>query len=118
MKWIINRLIKLFGSRGVSDGYHTFDELYKHRIWLFIALCHHYPDRAWKSWQHADGSRWQGWFIAGIDDEWGKQITYHLPFDHFDYLKVKTLPHAPNFDGHTPDQVLCRLMGLSEARHD
>lgn len=26
--------------RSPSDGFHTFEELYDHRITLFIALCH------------------------------------------------------------------------------
>lgn len=36
----INEAIKLLPNAGeVSDGYHTFDELYEHRVALFIALC-------------------------------------------------------------------------------
>jgi len=31
--------------RSPSDGYHTFDELYDHRITLFIALCRFVDNR-------------------------------------------------------------------------
>lgn len=29
----------------ISDGYHTFDELYEHRCLLFIRLCLLQPDK-------------------------------------------------------------------------
>ena len=32
-----------------SDGYHTFNELYRYRTELFAALCNLFPGRAWKS---------------------------------------------------------------------
>lgn len=46
----------------VSDGYHTFKELYAHRVALFIALCNTLiehesdvlVDRVWKSKFHSD----------------------------------------------------------------
>ena len=73
------------------DGYHTFDELYEHRIALFLALmsaedslneefaCDLDTAKIWKSKIHSDGSVMEGWFIAGINQEKGEQITYHLP---------------------------------------
>ena len=36
-------------TKDISDGYHTFQELYEHRIILFSALCNVYPDISWKS---------------------------------------------------------------------
>jgi hypothetical protein len=50
----------------VSDGYHTFGELYEHRITLFLVLMLRHPNISWRSRNHADGSEWEGWFIAGI----------------------------------------------------
>jgi len=41
---------------GGSDGYHTFDELYEHRHWLFLSLMKMWPERAWASKLHADGT--------------------------------------------------------------
>lgn len=114
----------------VSDGYHTFDELYEHRVLLFIALCRHlskemalpmHDDTSdipiysiWASVQHADGSTFGGWFVMGIGKEKGKQITYHLParFWHEVCEFAEILECAPEYDGHTPDDVLKRLEQL------
>lgn len=102
-----------------SDGYHTFDELYEHRAVLFIQLCGFisawrdcvYP--VWRSKLHSDGSSFDGWFIMGIFKEGGKQITYHLPMDKWnDAMFAETLEKAPEFDGHTPADVLKRLDNL------
>lgn len=62
----------------VSDGYHSFKELYDHRIKLFVALCNvlenwdteiGHPSQCWKSKLHSDGTMFDGWFIAGIGTE-------------------------------------------------
>ena len=51
----INRLIiesKLSGeifTKEISDGHHTFSELYRHRIVLFCTLCNLLPEISWKS---------------------------------------------------------------------
>jgi hypothetical protein len=93
----------------VSDGYHTFDELYDHRTVLFIALCRSYPHIAWRSRKHNDGSAFPGWFIAGMTLHTGA-ITYHLPERVWAALEgIVTYPIAPRWDGHTPAQVVDRL---------
>lgn len=103
------------------DGYHTFDELYEHRITLFIVLCKKYnmpqnppfDRRCWRSKLHSDGTSFDGWFILGINKEKGKQITYHLPISKWEETNfAKTLEKAPEFDGHTPQDVLNRLKSL------
>lgn len=103
----------------ISDGYHTFDELYEHRITLFIALCKKYlqidwtPPEIWRSKIHSDGSIMDGWFILGIHKEIGKQVTYHLPISRWDDCDfTETLDKAPEFDGHTSEDVLARLKAL------
>lgn len=102
----------------ISDGYHTFDELYEHRIELFMALCsliyYHERGRVWMSLLHSDGSSINGWFVLGIDKEAWQQITYHLPMKYWDravrYAKV--LDRAYEWDGHTSNDVLDRLKRL------
>ena len=104
------------------DGYHTFDELYDHRITLFIALCKQIVERSmysgdynvWCSVLHSDGSKFDDWFILGIGKEKGKQITYHLPAKYWNEVCefAVSLERAPEFDGHTPDDVLERLKKL------
>lgn len=96
-----------------SDGYHTFNELYEHRITLWIALCRVIEQQregtVWKTQLHSDGTGFDGWFVLGMHDLPGQQITYHLPMSRWDECKFKTLDRAPEFDGHTGADVLARL---------
>lgn len=95
----------------VSDGYHTFNELYEHRNRLFLLVMESFAYRSWISKLHSDGSKLEGWFLAGMDLRTGT-ITYHLP----DYLwdlavqtKAEVLERAPEWDGHTSSDVLERI---------
>lgn len=100
----------------ISDGYHTFTELYDHRVALFIALIKSHRDISWCSRLHADGTMFDGWFIAGMDLPTGT-ITYHLPDEAFSELDdVAILERAPEWDGHTPDLVVKRLIAWEPMR--
>jgi hypothetical protein len=93
----------------VSDGFHTFHELYDHRHTLFVALMNSHPDLSWKSRQHDDGTMYAGdWFIAGMNLPTG-DISYHLEGRFWELARVKALDRAPAWDGHTPEDVLVRL---------
>jgi len=95
----------------VSDGYHTFNELYDHRCHLFAALMLSNQGISWISKKHADGNMFPGWFIAGMDLPSGV-ITYHLPVNMWDMLDgsgVETKESAPEWDGHLPADVVSRL---------
>lgn len=110
------------------DGYHTFKDLYNHRYALFINLCRLYNilrlsaeninmdigiRKVWKSKLHSDGTMFDDSFIMGIGEEPGKQITYHFPLEMFEKMTfAETLENAPEWDGHTPDDVLERLKSL------
>jgi len=99
----------------VSDGYHTFDELYEHRIVLFLALCRQVASKTkvWRSEKHSDGSGFTDWYILGIGKEKGIQITYHLPLSKWnDSNFAETLDKAPEWDGHSPSDVLSRIGNL------
>lgn len=102
----------------LSDGYHTFDELYEHRCLLFAKLCDvmtrsGYPHNIWRSKLNSHGVANEGWFILGISKHPGKQITYHLPEKLWDECKfAKTLDRAPEYDGHTSADVLERIKNL------
>lgn len=113
---IINWLIKVTkaDTNEISDGYHTFAELYKHRCVLFNRLCSLSP-KAWRSRKHSDGTVWDGWFIMGINERKGTQITYHLPEDMWflaDRFNIPIRKKAPVWDGHTPNDVIKRLEKL------
>lgn len=117
--------VVLEGDTGVvSDGYHTFDELYLHRNTLFIALMSH--GTAWMSRMHSDGTMCPGMFVAGTDlpqtgfsrsPDAYKMVTYHMPDDMWD-LCLKTcaevLDRAPEHDGHDSNEVLNRLKAFIE----
>lgn len=114
------------------DGYHTFSELYDHRVSLYITLCkmlvrdseaaynrndpqpiYYRNGNVWRSQYHHDGSSFDGWFILGIRTDPGHQITYHLPMSRWNETNFAyTLNFAPEWDGHTSDDVLKRLKTL------
>lgn len=107
-------------SMQVSDGYHTMDELYDHRITLFIAVCrilyndpqYQTGQRAdiWRSALHSDGSKYDGWFILGIGRNDGEQITYYIPIERWKECEfAETREKAPEWDGHSSADVLERL---------
>jgi len=108
----INELIRGVNSNHISDGYHTFGELYGHRVELYIALCK-YQSGVWRSKVHHDGEQWEGWFLLGIGEQPGQQITYHLPIEKWDDCDfADTLEKAPEFDKHTSADVLERIKQL------
>jgi len=99
----------------VSDGYHTFDELYEHRCLLFclyLSTCIEWGV-PWKSRLHPDGSKFDGWFIAGINlgryPAKASVISYHLPDRLWDVCPAYAIERAPAFDGHTSQDVLERI---------
>lgn len=93
----------------VSDGFHTFDELYEHRCLLFLLVLSLNEYGGWKSKLHDDGTMFDGWFIAGYDDLKGGPITYHLPISLWSMARCKSLDRAPKWDGHTPADVCKRI---------
>jgi len=95
----------------VSDGYHTFNELYHHRMILFAVICMAFNKLAWKSWHHADGTMFDDYFIVGVTTPEGN-YTYHYHKDHWPLFDVKELPLAPEWDGHKPEDIT-RLLSLS-----
>lgn len=99
----------------ISDGYHTFNELYDHRHSLFCALTKSYSEKSWKSKLHSDGTMFDGWFIAGIETGEGN-ATYHLPISWWADFDIDELPNAPKWDGHTSADVIVRIRTLSPSK--
>lgn len=109
----INRQINEIVFKGdISDGSHTFDELYYHRMVLFSLVCEQYQEQAWKSWKHDDGTMYDDCFIVGITTPRG-DYSYHYYKDHWNRFDVVELVAAPKWDGHTPDDIdrLYSLLG-------
>lgn len=95
----------------ISDGYHTFNELYDHRCTLFLALMASNPALSWISAKHHDGSEWEGWFIAGMELPTG-DVTYHLPNSMMGAAMqtgCRVLDCGKEWDGHTAADVVTRL---------
>lgn len=95
----------------VSDGYHTFDELYKHRAYLFAALCSERSDLAWKTKKYSDGTEIEdGFFLAGMNLGELGEISYHVENKYWDlFPSVPEYDRAPEFTGYTSDDVLDRI---------
>lgn len=99
---------------GISDGYHTFKELYHHRAILFATILNNpaFKPIAWKARQHEDGTMYDGMFIVGINTPAG-QASYHYDLDpYWDMFQVQELEHAPHFDGYTPAESIERIKSL------
>jgi hypothetical protein len=95
----------------ISDGFHTFNELYEHRQILFSKLLSAFPEISWKSRKHADGSMFSGqeeWFISGMKLPSG-MITYHIEGRFWDDTICPEIEFAPAWDGHTSNDVVNRL---------
>ena len=108
---LTNSNIKITLPQGteVSDGHHTFDELYEHINVSFAALLSTNAG-SWKSKLHHNGTMSEGWFIAGLHITQGNQITYHFPIKMWDeMIHVKELERAPEWAGHSPKDCIGRL---------
>lgn len=93
---------KLRVTQDTSDGYHTFRELYDHRVLLWINLCLITPSKCYLVENHYDG-----WFLLGMESDNG-QISYHCQNKYLNLCKEIERRH-PKFDGHTSSDVIKRL---------
>lgn len=109
----------------VSDGYHTMSELYNHRHTLFCALTKIYDNyitplgtsiHCYKSKLHYDGTMFDNMFIVWMQVlNFDGSITimdYHLPNEWWDKFKLLEAPNSPEYDGHTSNDVIERLLKL------
>lgn len=92
----------------LSDGYHTFDELYYHRCVLFSLICNQNNHIAWKSKKHYTGDMYDDMFIVGINTQYG-QVTYHYNLKYWDMFNVPELENAPEWDGSSPSDCIERM---------
>ena len=101
---IQKEILRLDNKGDLSDGYHSYNELYKHRMILFSIICNQNQEVTWKSRLHHDGTMFDGYFIVGINTPQG-QFTYHYQMEYWVLFDVKELDKAPEYDGHTPDDI-------------
>lgn len=95
----------------VSDGYHTFNELYYYRM-LYNAAFFNLLPKEWvhKSKRHHTGEECfgGGWFIVMANLPTG-QISNHYELKDWDLFKVPEKEFADEYDGHTPQEAAERL---------
>lgn len=115
----INEEIKLLEETGeVSDGFHTFNELYEFRKVYNAALFNSWSKQGLynvhKSKKHYEGDLCfgGGWFIVIAILPTG-QISNHYPIKDWDLFNIPSYdkPLFP-FDGHTPQDTLTRISSL------
>lgn len=102
------------GLGDLSDGYHTFNDLYFQRCMLFKQIVHDHKDRAWKTKFHEDGEPCfgGGWFLVAIDTPSGA-YGYHYEDKYYDLFDCEELPRAKHWDGYTEKDV-DRLFSLPD----
>ena len=119
----INSLIiesKLSGeisTKEISDGHHTFDELYRHRIALFCILCNLLPEISWKSKKHFDEENdpmFNDSFIAGINTPEGV-AAYHIKLKYWEMFNISELERAPRYDLYSSEDVIDRILSLNKS---
>jgi len=100
----------------LSDGFHTFRQLYYQRMMLFATIVKQNKDKAWKSLRHEDGELCfgGGWFIVGIDTPEGS-YTYHYEDNYYSLFDCEELERGKHWDGHTEKDV-ARLLSLPKAQ--
>jgi hypothetical protein len=95
--------------RDLSDGYHTFNQLYQHRNAMFLLMANQTGEASFKTKRNGDGEEFPGYFLVGINTPIG-QISYHMPIEYWDYARVKEVERNEWYDGHTSDDVYQRIM--------
>ena len=128
----------------VSDGYHTFNELYEYRLLynasMFNELAKQNLYDVHKSKRHSDGEIPFGdsnWFIVMAELPTG-QISNHYEMKDWDLFDIPEKEIANEWDGHTPKdvaerlrrfltpkpkypktyEVCCKVMGVSEFEYN
>lgn len=109
----ICKVARVKNIEDLSDGFHTFKQLYFQRMMLFATIVKQNKDKAWKSFRHEDGELCfgGGWFIVGVDTPEGS-YTYHYEAKYFDLFDCDILDYGKHWDGHTEKDVT-RLLSLT-----
>ena len=115
MEKAIEKACKIAGVKDegdLSDGNHTFNDLYHQRCILFATLVNLFPKISWKTKRHDDGELCHEGknFLVCIETPAGP-YSYHYPMADWDTFKCKEIEKAKKFDGHT-DKDVERLLSL------
>ena len=113
--WALEKLEDIEDKGNISDGYHTFNELYEYRLLynasLFNELAKQGLYDVHKSKKHSDGTIPFGdenWFIVMAELPTG-QISNHYEMRDWDLFNVPEKEKANPYDGHSLQDVVKRL---------
>lgn len=123
----VNTDIQIFPDGSVSDGWHTFDELYYYRLCYnaifinsLVKLINDNPSKfknikVCKSKKHFGGELCYGggWFIVMISTPWG-QISNHYKLEYWDKFNCPVIKQSWKWDGHGMKEAMERLNKLSK----
>ena len=112
---------------GVSDGFHTFSELYYYRMLYnsnavnFLTYIKKHNVKGFadfdviKSKKHFGGEPCYGggWFIVVIKTPWG-QISNHYKLEHWHMFNCRAVKQSWKWDGHTMKESTERMIKLNE----
>ena len=108
----------------VSDGYHTFNELYEYRMLYNAALFNEFAKQGLydvhKSRKHSDGEYPFGdsnWFIVMAELPTG-QISNHYEMKDWDKFQIPEKPLANKWDKHSPRDVAERLTSFTTPKKE
>lgn len=110
----IEHFEKQIKSGELSDGYHTFNELYDYRMIYNAMIVNEFASRelynCHKSLKHHDGNYCfgGGWFIMTMDLPTG-QVSNHYPTKYWELFKCVEKPMADEWDGHTLAEAFDRM---------
>lgn len=100
----------------VSDGFHTFREVYRFRLAYNALLFNEWAragvNQVHKSKRHHDGELcFGGAYFVVVAVLPAGQITNHYKLEHWDLFKIPEFDTARvPYDGHTPQDTLSRMV--------
>ena len=98
----------------ISDGYHTFAEIYRYRMLYNALLFNEWAKKGLfgvcKSKRHSDGEPCFGgdYFVVYAKLPTG-QFTNHYKLKYWNLFDIPEVERAPRYDGHTPDEGADRM---------
>lgn len=107
----------------MTDGYHSFNELYEYRLLYNAALFNEFARqglyKVHKSKLHSDGEIPFGnpnWFIVMAELPTG-QISNHYEMKYWNLFKIPEQERSNPYDGHSPVDVAERMMNYLKLKN-
>lgn len=120
---IQEEILKMESSdiQNISDGYHTFKELYQFRMLYNALLVNVLSERiTYKTLRHDNGELCFGgdYFLVVIMLPTGKEIRNHYHISDWSCFQIREEYQAIGWDGHTSDDVLNRMREVLNVTKD